>query len=302
PAAVVDAIHKTIMRGAPIYNAGDVDGCARLYRETAESLASGPLSGAGQEALRARLLAAIRRADPGDPAQSAWELRYAFDDLLAAADRLPRIGTDSVARPPLLADVPEAARDLAQIEAASLLAAPRYLAGHADTVAAFYIELAAMLRDRWIQLGRGAGAIALFDEALAVAAGSPGPAAAATLESAFERLRRAVVESMPPTTTPPNARVGIRQSAYSEDVVNALVHAISVGAPTYNAGDIDGCARLYQQTAERLVDRLGADRSSAGVADLLRSALVHARASHADQAAWTLRRAFDAILEEAYSP
>ncbi|KAG1680770.1 hypothetical protein FOA52_008103 [Chlamydomonas sp. UWO 241] len=78
-------------------------------------------------------------------------------------------------------------------------------------------------------------------------------------------------------------------------VREALVGAIRAGAPQYNAGAIDACAALYKSTARRMVET--------GVAPKLVAEALSSAASEADQqasasdAAWTMRRCFDAILD-----
>jgi hypothetical protein len=73
-----DVLRDAIRTGAPMYNRGDIAGCAELYRKAAEmALASAE---AGEERrLRAGLQEAVRSGSEKD---AAWALRHAFDDVL----------------------------------------------------------------------------------------------------------------------------------------------------------------------------------------------------------------------------
>jgi serine/threonine-protein kinase len=76
------SILGAIKRGAPKYNAGDVQGCFEIYRDSAQALRGAlPESCPG---LRAGLLQGIDRAAtlPTAP-EKAWAMRDAFDGLLA---------------------------------------------------------------------------------------------------------------------------------------------------------------------------------------------------------------------------
>lgn len=77
----------------------------------------------------------------------------------------------------------------------------------------------------------------------------------------------------------------------------AIAHAISIGAPIYNAGSPLGCYRIYEGASYKLLYLLGGE--CAELTALLRAGLAQAqRDGMVDQKAWTLRRIFDAILGE----
>jgi hypothetical protein len=81
-------------------------------------------------------------------------------------------------------------------------------------------------------------------------------------------------------------------------VFERLSSAIAVGAPRYNAGDADGCRRLYEETARKLAGDVIARGRCPVVRGLLEAGLAGAAASSdASDAAWALRRSFDAVLE-----
>lgn len=80
-------------------------------------------------------------------------------------------------------------------------------------------------------------------------------------------------------------------------VDTVIGEAISIGAPIYNAGSPLGCYRIYEGAAYKLLFQLE-DRCAA-VRSVLLSGLSEARADvNAIARAWTMRRAFDALLGE----
>jgi hypothetical protein len=88
-ASAPDAIREAIRRGAPLYNSGDPAGCAALYEACARAVlamdeaALGPIRRADLE----RTLARSGR----EPSDRAWDLRHAFDRILADAEFEPRM-------------------------------------------------------------------------------------------------------------------------------------------------------------------------------------------------------------------
>lgn len=74
----------------------------------------------------------------------------------------------------------------------------------------------------------------------------------------------------------------------------AIAGAIRVGAPAYNEGDIEGCYRVYADTARQLIT---ARADCPGVRKALRSGLERAeRLTDVDEQAWAMRDAFDGLL------
>mmetsp|Transcript_25128 Transcript_25128/g.50296 ORF Transcript_25128/g.50296 Transcript_25128/m.50296 type:complete len:315 (+) Transcript_25128:50-994(+) len=69
--------------------------------------------------------------------------------------------------------------------------------------------------------------------------------------------------------------------------------AISIGAPAYNAGDINKCATVYQDTAKEI--------TSLGIPSALQSELLaeidNNETSNDNAKAWALRRIFDSIVD-----
>src|SRR6185295_10102393 len=95
------------------------------------------------------------------------------------------------------------------------------------------------------------------------------PGADAALSAALERASRAdraehvaavlgealqavaQERSLPAAVTAP-PRTSIAGCAKLDEAAQRILHAISIGAPAYNAGDHAGCARVYRSTAEAL--------------------------------------------------
>ncbi|MBL8954187.1 MAG: serine/threonine protein kinase [Myxococcaceae bacterium] len=292
-----EMIRGAIQKGAPLYNAGDVKGCAALYRSTAEELIALEL-GETPEALRARLQAAMERADGAEPSRAAWELRYAFDDLLFALTR-PTTKREPVADAAsrFAAGCAERVGVVRVLDQAALIAARRYEAGQPEVVADFYRVLALALT---AQLRSGRCCVALvarLDAALEAAEDAPRGAEAATLlGAAFDEVRFEAAAGEFYEVPPAEAAV-VANSEQIDEVADALVRAIGTGAVWYNAGDVDGCARLYAQTCERVLGGLKAVQRNAALKKLLAGALEKSKGQGADERAWTFRHAFDAVLE-----
>jgi len=280
PTGLRDAIERVILEGAPRYNAGDHVGCAALYRACAEDLCRrfpAPL------AIAARLQAALRRASTRrDPTEAAWDIRYAFDDLL-------------LAKPPA-----EPGQDALATEmgAFNSVAAVREAEGRLDLLGDYEIAFARALSQKLAsdpstrqladtlasaasqgdQVGGGAAAIHAVEPLLsslrARRAGSPSIVAPLSMGPS----------SLPPTT------------ACSDDIKQRISRAIAVGAPAFNDGKPDACARLYREAAMDIIHMCGQDPRSEPVANLMRKALSEAQGRGPADAAWVLRYAFDKLL------
>ncbi|MCY1076142.1 S1 family peptidase [Archangium lansingense] len=79
-----------------------------------------------------------------------------------------------------------------------------------------------------------------------------------------------------------------------EEIALAIMQAIQLGAPAYNRGDPESCYRLYERTAERLIqERPDCPGAQAALRDGLQRC---ARLDGADACAWALRDTFDGLL------
>ena len=94
-----------------------------------------------------------------------------------------------------------------------------------------------------------------------------------------------------------------------QDITDVISDAINIGAPSYNSGDVRGCAALYWMII-RLICEAPATRGFPGYARLqgqlrsLAEAAAPARpftAQETDAWAWELRHALDATVREATS-
>eukprot|EP00746_Dinoflagellata_sp_MGD_P164552 gnl/MRDRNA2_/MRDRNA2_93249_c0_seq1.p1 gnl/MRDRNA2_/MRDRNA2_93249_c0~~gnl/MRDRNA2_/MRDRNA2_93249_c0_seq1.p1 ORF type:complete len:507 (-),score=59.22 gnl/MRDRNA2_/MRDRNA2_93249_c0_seq1:272-1747(-) len=108
-----------------------------------------------------------------------------------------------------------------------------------------------------------------------------------------ETIKSTAASVVPSAPTPTDAsELSLAQ------VKNVLRAAIREGAPAYNEGNIARCAAIYTATAERILQQ-GPDEA---VAARLRQGLDEAREARdersIDRAAWALRHAFDAVLDQ----
>jgi hypothetical protein len=80
------------------------------------------------------------------------------------------------------------------------------------------------------------------------------------------------------------------------DVIYTVIEdAINVGAPTYNAGNIMGCYRIYEGAAYKILYKYG-DKCKE-VKNILEAALEKSYGDYsASEKAWIMRMAFDSIL------
>jgi hypothetical protein len=288
PSAVVEPIRAAISAGAPLYNAGDHGGCARLYWLTADKLLTEVTEPRDLVAVAARLRTGQRRASRAEsPSAGAWEMRFAFDDLLhCAATEL--IHPRGIGR---------------EIAVAELIAAPRYGSGHLELVGDYYLELVRGLRGLAARNPRDTTLVAHLDRLAAEAAPLGGTAALSMLTPALDAFRTGAQPTL--ASAPlvnalvPSSRALLHGVVDSERYAQRLVQAISVGAPAYNAGDIAGCLRVYRHTAETLVSELRGTGAAPQLAERLQGAVSAASGQTVEQGAWTLRHAFDEILAAA---
>jgi len=192
------------------------------------------------------------------------ELRYAFDDLLFAMTRQPAVKREMVpdAGSRYALGCPQRAELVRVLDLAALIAARRYEAGHPDVVADFYCVLADALRAQLEEAKCCAAISARLSDALIGAEDLQGGAdVAALMGAAFDELRFEgsagdVLE------VPPAEAAVVASSEQIDEVADVLVRAIGTGAAWYNAGDVEGCLRLYLQTCERVLGTLKAGRET----------------------------------------
>lgn len=100
---------------------------------------------------------------------------------------------------------------------------------------------------------------------------------------------RIVLKSIRPVRSSTSQRM-------APNVADALVKAIERGVPTFNSGNAQGCASIYRDALSELEQKgnLGVGTWASQTAN---QALIQARRQASVDAAWTLRRAMDGILE-----
>lgn len=121
----------------------------------------------------------------------------------------------------------------------------------------------------------------------------------ANVVQADVRCRNGVIHVIDAVLLPPEPAPMTAQAS-THGATPRLVAAIERGAPLYNAGDVAGCAAVYEQAARALL----AERGAAGELHALDlEAVLNASHANADARAWALRRAFDRVLsDEAFRP
>ena len=86
-------------------------------------------------------------------------------------------------------------------------------------------------------------------------------------------------------------------------VVEKLGAAIEVGAPQFNGGDAAACYATYQAAARAVTSQIVGEERCPEVRAVLATGLARAEsAASPDEAAWAMRRSFDAILSGPIGP
>ncbi len=281
-ATIVAALRRAITEGAPRYNAGDIRGCYELYRGVADGIAR---SSPDAVAVVARLNAACARAATRrDPTEAAWDMRYAFDDLLAAQAVVScgDLATDEVAR-------------------MASIAAKREVEGRFDMVGDYQTMFAQGLAARLRQDASAFTLVSALDRASQEATRvGGGQAALRVIEPVLAKLRvrssASTVSSTPDTPVPslPSGVPSVPPSV-SDDVRQRVARAIRIGAPAYNQGRHDVCARVYREAANEILQTIPNGSQEATVA-LLKKGLHEASGRVPTDAAWIMRHTFDTLL------
>lgn len=109
-----------------------------------------------------------------------------------------------------------------------------------------------------------------------------------SLLSALARGRRRQVPEHPVSLLAQDAEKGLR------NIAEGIGRAITAGAPAYNGGDIEKCARIYEETTERLLQGHG---ECPGARTALEAGMERTRQlQDPDDRAWALRDTFDGLL------
>jgi serine/threonine-protein kinase len=178
--SVAEAISAAIQLGAPAYNNGDHLGCYSIYRDTAERLLA---AGSPSVAAASRLETGLSRA-AGQPSATAaaWEMRYAFDDLLevGGAAVSPRGGPGTLDE---------------ELAAAGGVVSSRYALGQLDLVGDYYLAFARRMALRLGELGVEQGLASELRRAADVAAMQGGGASGLRTVGTVLETRRASTRS-----------------------------------------------------------------------------------------------------------
>jgi hypothetical protein len=275
----IAALRRAITEGAPRYNAGDIRGCYELYRGVSEEIVR---ASNDTVAVAARLTAACSRAvTRRDPTESAWDVRYAFDDLLAAqpVSCTGDLAGDEVAR-------------------MSSIAAKRESEGRFDMLGDYQTMFAQRLGDRLRQDASAFTLVSALDHAAKEATRlGGGEAALRVVEPVLAKLRvraNASTVASTPDALAASAPVPIPTSV-SDDVRQKVARAIRIGAPAYNQGRHDVCARVYREAANEILLTIR-DGTQESTATLLKKSIHDASGRVPTDAAWIFRHAFDTLL------
>jgi len=91
----------------------------------------------------------------------------------------------------------------------------------------------------------------------------------------------------------------VRMSDKAPTTVKAGISAaIRTGAPSFNSGDIEGCCRIYVNTAQEIIEHCSDEETK----DALLQALDKGRSQGVRARAWTLRDAFDMLRQRREDP
>ena len=274
-------LREAILAGAPRYNVGDQKGCFDIYRQVAESV----VASAPSIAVSARLRAALTRATKRTTAtEAAWDLRYAFDDLLQSGQVVLR-------------------GELAYDATVTLLAVaePRRGPSHAECWGDYLLAFAGELSKRLTTEGRHQELARSLDQSCTAAIQrGGGREATALLEPFLDILSMGAITAtgatlaVPPRFAAPLLSATPRHS--TPEIQRKIIAAIQVGAPAFNQHQHALCASTYQETATNIIEENKGDPSLAGTMRMLERALTESSAQAPTDAAWTMRNVFDAIL------
>ncbi len=278
PKRAREKLEQTILHGAPVYNAGDHAGCYALYRKAAEELVRDGFSAAVASRLQAGLARSATRQNPTD---AAWDMRYAFDDLLLCEAVDPQ-------NDPL--------RD--EVAAYRAIVTRREGEGALDIVGDYAVAFARALAMRFRPDPSRASLVSALDEAAnrASAAGGAngalpflGPLLASLVTG--ERPPVSLAAGRPSISPPPVSRTPVDDAIRTQ-----IVRAIKIGAPAYNEGRPEVCARVYRDAVKEILEMSRNNPRAESVCRYLEKAVRDASGRAPGDAAWVIRHAFDAIL------
>merc|ERR1719446_1201948 len=300
-AMIVEAIDE----GVALFNSGDIQGCADVYLSAATTVASMLPAGASKDILEA----AIEASSDKSAITSAWLLRAAFDSV-----RSSELSTSSIVENAVAASGDGLSTLVSVLTMPSYAPVLQALSGNGP------FTVFAPTDDAFQAAGVDVSDVAGVTEVLkyhvipGVAAYSVGLAssqAVPTLQGDTVQIRtmnnnRAVLVDdasvVIPNILASNGVIhvidgvllpstGAVEYSTLQSVIDRLEEAIDMGAPIFDAGDQEGCKQIYLAAARELVD------ANAPMSYTLRTAIATASSQNGFDGSWTLRRAFDSIID-----
>jgi hypothetical protein len=186
------------------------------------------------------------------------------------------------------------------ISAAIASGAPAYNSGQLSLCVSIYAETASrLLNECQTELAPGVATAltATLKESNAVSlGGQQGKGSEADrLAWSFRRAFDSQMNASNNRSTNSIRSNAIAGSARNSNTTDVISNAIARGAPAYNGGAIRECVQIYADTAQQLLQRNDLSESNRR---LLEDALSQSQGmfTSSENGAWTLRKAFDAIL------
>lgn len=297
-------IEEAVVEGSRLYDSGSIQACADIYEDTATFLVSMLADGAVKEVL----VAGLESSEDKSAATKAWILRKAFDAVTDSP--MPEssivenaVNADALSTLVAVLTMPSYAPVLSALlgDGPFTVFAPTNAAFEAAGVDVNNVEAVTEVLKYHVIPG-----VAAYSVGLASSQDVPtfqGDTVSINVQGLNRRVRvngsanvviadiladNGVVHVIDEVLMPPASYSYPIPMAEAQTIIS---DAIMEGAPLYNAGDIEGCARVYRRAASQLVSLLplGAAR------DILSAALESSAGQGSQRQAWLLRSAFDAV-------
>ena len=281
-------ISDAISKGAPTYNKGDHLGCYKTYKQAAEKI----LQRCSLKGVRKELRSALEQAlDQETFTKQAWTMRHAFDAIVnGEIDTSDFTDGDKKELPPDPL-VGMGYRGACIVIAAAIdKGAPIYDMGDQSGCYNIYKEAA----EKIIEYCTESIVKQKLRSALDLSAKQSSFSDRAwTLRHAFDSILSGIIVITASAASGSDAESPTPSGMGYGDVCREISSAISKGAPTYNAGDHNGCYRIYKETAEKIIENCSVENVKRELCLAIEAA---AGQDDSTQKAWTMRYAFDAIL------
>ena len=298
-------ISSTINKGAPMYSSGDHSGCYDIYKETAEKILEHCSVSSVQKELHLALGLVTEQSSFTTRART---MRRAFDAILlgdfdtteSAESDMPKEGKVS----PAFRDISMLGMSYkdacCEISAAISKGAPTYNSGDHSGCYDIYKQTAEKIAEHcFVDSVQRVLRLALDR----VTEQSSFTNRAWTLRHVFDAIVSGEFDTTDSSESempkgggedpPASEDASVLRMGY-KDACRVILATINKGAPTYNSGDHSGCYDIYKETAENILELCLVD----SIQQVLRLALDRTtEQSNVTDRAWTIRHAFDAILD-----